>query len=100
MPDPLLKQTKEGITCSVRLIPRSSENRITDVLSDGTLKIKLTAPAIDNKANDALIKFLADCLHIKKSSILIIQGHTNKHKLLCIKDINQDELFKRFEYVV
>ena len=69
----------------VRLHPGARKNAITG-MHDGAVKIALTAPPVDGKANDALITFLADLLHAPKSSISILSGHTSRQKTLAIKD--------------
>ncbi len=80
---PFLKKHKEGITLSIVVAPRSSSNSIAGV-TDGRLKIKLTSPPVDGKANEALINYLSKLLKIKKSSIEIIQGGTSKKKVVSI----------------
>jgi len=66
----------------IRVLPRSSKNEVVGKMSDGTLKIKLTAPPVDGKANEALIKLLADYFDISKSKIKIATGATNKNKTI------------------
>jgi uncharacterized protein (TIGR00251 family) len=72
-------------TLKVRLHPGARKNAITGI-HDGAIKISLTAPPVDGKANDALIAFLSDLLHISKSNITITSGHTSRQKTLEIKD--------------
>ncbi|BDQ32528.1 hypothetical protein JCM14722_00700 [Pseudodesulfovibrio portus] len=50
----------------------------------GCLKIRLQAPAVDNKANKALVAFVAKNLNMKKSQVAIKSGHTNRRKLLAL----------------
>lgn len=64
--------------------PKSSKNEIVGI-HDGCLKIKLTAPPVDGKANAALIAFLAKKLDIPKSSISIIRGETSRRKTVQIE---------------
>lgn len=66
----------------IKVIPRSSRNEIVGAMSDGTLKIKLTAPPVDGKANEALIKLLSDHYNIPKSKIKIVSGLTSKNKTI------------------
>ncbi|MFA6424153.1 MAG: DUF167 domain-containing protein [Candidatus Magasanikbacteria bacterium] len=70
----------------IRVLPRSSKNEVIGKMSDGTLKIKLTAPPVDGKANDALIKLLADYFNISKSKIKIVSGNTSKNKMIEIEN--------------
>ena len=69
----------------IRVLPRSSKNEVIGEMADGTLKVKLTAPPVDGKANDALIKLLADHFDIAKSKIKIAAGATSKNKTIEIE---------------
>jgi uncharacterized protein YggU (UPF0235/DUF167 family) len=62
-----------SVTFPVRVAPRSSRNSI-DGEYDGALKIRLTAPPVDSRANEALRKFLATALNISPSSVTILSG--------------------------
>ena len=55
-------------------------------------KIKLTAPAIEGRANEALIQFLSEILDISPSCIHIIKGHTSKNKIVEIRDITLGQI--------
>jgi len=65
----------------VKVIPRSFKNEITKI-SEGEYKVKLTAPPVDGKANDMLIKLLADYFNVPKSSLRILGGKTARIKLI------------------
>ncbi len=70
----------------IRVLPRSSKNEVIGEMSDGTLKIKLTAAPVDGAANDALIKLLAEYFDKPKSKIKIAAGATSKNKMIEIVD--------------
>ena len=70
----------------IRVLPRSSKNEVVGLMADGTLKIKLTAPPVDGRANNALIKLLADYFNKQKSKIKIASGATSKNKTIEIFD--------------
>lgn len=70
----------------LRVLPRSSKNEVVGLMADGTLKVKLTAPPVDGKANDALIKLLADYFDKPKNKIKIASGTTSKNKTIEILD--------------
>jgi uncharacterized protein (TIGR00251 family) len=90
---------RRGAALAVRVTPRSSKNEITEIQSDGTIKIRLTAPPVDGKANKALIEFLADVLDIAPSKMEIAAGETARDKLIVIFDMDpetvNERLFKR-----
>jgi hypothetical protein len=70
----------------IRVLPRSSKNEVIGEMADGTLKVKLTAPPVDGKANDSLIKLLADYFDKPKSKIKIAAGATSKNKTIELLD--------------
>jgi uncharacterized protein (TIGR00251 family) len=78
-----LRETPDGCTLPVRVHPGARTNAVTGV-HDGALKISLTTPPTDGRANDALIAFLADRLRIPRSRISLVSGATSRSKTLRI----------------
>lgn len=70
-----------GVRLSVRITPNARKSEVQEILDDA-LKIRLQAQPIEGKANEALIRFIADKLNLPRRSIVITHGHLNKHKLL------------------
>ena len=64
----------------VRVIPRAKQNQISEILEDGTIKIRINAPPSDGKANKALIKYLSEVLNIPRSKIQIASGGKAREK--------------------
>lgn len=79
---------KSGSVITVSIIPRASENEISEILDDGTIKIRLTAPGTEEKANKALLDFLANVLGVKLSDLEIIAGLSNKDKLVAVANMD------------
>ncbi len=65
---------------NIKVIPNAKENSIKK--ENNILKVRVTAPAVDNKANKAIIPLLADYLKTKKSKIRIIKGEKSRNKLI------------------
>lgn len=86
---------KSGAAISVRVSPRSSKNEISGIMADGTVKIRLTAPPVEGKANKALIKLLSSVLDVAPSNIEIIAGQTSRDKLVTIIDLDAATLQER-----
>ena len=86
-----LSETPDGIRISVKLTPKSSKNQILGVEADA-LKVSVTSPPEDGKANAALIELLAKSFKIAKSRITLVTGGKNRHKTLAISGDSQ-ELF-------
>ncbi len=66
---------------NVKVIPRSSKNEVLEIES-GKLKVKLMAPPVDGKANQALIELLAQHFGVKKSAIRILRGEASQNKMI------------------
>jgi hypothetical protein len=73
------KDVADGCTLAVRLHPGARKNGVTGVHADA-LKIALTAPPVDGKANEALIEFLAEALRLPRARIAILAGITSRTK--------------------
>ena len=74
-----LKKEGNAMTFKVRVQPRSSNNGVVGLYGDA-LKIKLTAPPVDGKANATCLKFFSDLFNIPKSAIQIVSGKTGRDK--------------------
>src|SRR3989338_8282509 len=72
-------------TIIVKVTPRAKENKIV-VYKDGFLRVRITAPPVEGKANKALIAFLADAWNVSQSSIRIVRGETSREKVLEVPD--------------
>lgn len=80
-----LKQDKIGIIISVKVIPNSSFDNVLGY-SQEFIKIKITAPANENKANKYLVEFLAKMFNIPKTRVEFISGEKSKIKRLRLID--------------
>jgi len=56
----------------------------------GAIKIRIAARALDNAANRALIEFVADCLGIARSRVIIVSGTANRRKVLQIDGVSKE----------
>ncbi|MCX6761944.1 MAG: DUF167 domain-containing protein [Candidatus Moranbacteria bacterium] len=65
----------------IKVIPRSSQNKI-EKISEGEYRVHLNAPPVDGKANEALIKLLAEHFGVAKSAISIIGGKSSSRKMV------------------
>ena len=74
----------EDTILKVYLQPKSSKNEIVGSYRDG-IKVKVTAPPTEGKANEALIKFLSKEFKISASSIEILKGHHSREKIIRIE---------------
>lgn len=87
---PSLSDGKRGTALAIRVTPRAKRNEIVEILADDTIKIRLTAPPVEGKANKALIEFLADVIGVSKSRIEIVAGAAGRDKLVSIVDMEPE----------
>jgi uncharacterized protein (TIGR00251 family) len=91
---------KMGMIIAVRVTPRASKNEIAEILSDGTIKIRIIAPPVEGKANIALLKFLSKVLDVPFSKLEIISGATGRDKRVFVIGIEDAALHKKIlEYI-
>jgi uncharacterized protein (TIGR00251 family) len=83
-----LHETANGISFSVRVHPRARKNAITGAEGDA-LKLALTAPPVEGKANQAVIVFFADWFAIPRSSVTIASGVTSRNKIVRIAGVSK-----------
>ncbi len=79
----------------MRVTPRASRNEISEVLSDGTVKIHLTAPPVDGEANEALLKFLSKVLNVPVSHLDVVAGAKGRDKIISVIDMDANTLHKK-----
>ncbi len=89
-----VSQKGVSIVLSCRVQPNSSREGIGEI-TNNALIIRLNSPAVEGKANDALIRFLSKRLGIAKSRISIIQGERNRNKLVSLDGVNLEEIERR-----
>jgi uncharacterized protein len=85
------QKTESGILLKVHINPRSSRNCISGIQND-SLSIKITAPAIEGKANKMLEEFIAESLGIKTRQVTIVSGKKSRDKIISISDITPENL--------
>ncbi len=79
------------VILKIYLQPKASKNEIVGPYRDG-IKVRITAPPVEGKANDALVQFLAKVLKISGSRIEIVRGHHSREKTLKISGMEEQEL--------
>ena len=91
-----LKETTNGISFAVKVHPRARKNAITGSVGDA-LKLSLTAPPVEGKANRAVIEFLADFFDIPRSSVTIASGETSRLKTVRITGVSKELIETRLK---
>ena len=70
---------------NIKVIPNAKHNKLVEEF--GRLKVYLTAPAVEGKANEALIEFLAEHFKVKKNKISIIRGVKSREKIVEVEGL-------------
>ncbi len=91
-----LHDTASGTTFAIKVHPRAKKNAITGEVGDA-LKIALTAPPVDGKANQACVEFFAKLLKVPRSSVTIASGQTSRNKVMHVAGLTADEVRDRLE---
>src|SRR2546430_7977696 len=85
-------QEREGtVTFLVRVQPRASKDEIAGEMG-GALKVRLRAPAVEDRANEALVEFLAQLLKTPRSAVRILGGGRSRTKPLEIRGVTQQPI--------
>lgn len=78
-----VRDTPQGASFLVRVQPRAKRNAVQGVMGEA-LRIALTTPPIEGRANDALIAFLAELLRVPRSAVQLAAGEHNRNKRVVI----------------
>jgi uncharacterized protein len=89
-----IQNSPSGVTFAVKIHPRAKKNAIIGELGDA-LKLALTAPPVDGKANAACIDFFAKLLKVPRSSVTIAAGQTNRNKVIRVAGLSAEDVRQR-----
>lgn len=89
----MVRDTAEGARFALRVQPRASRNAVVGLMGDA-VKLALTAPPVDGKANAAVVEYLAELLRVSKSSVTIVSGETGRNKLIAVRGVTAEQVRK------
>jgi uncharacterized protein (TIGR00251 family) len=89
-----IRDTASGVTFSVKVHPRAKKDAITGVIGQA-LKVALTAPPVDGKANEACIRFFAELLRLPRSSVTIAAGESSRNKVIRVNSLTAAQVEER-----
>jgi hypothetical protein len=89
-----IREGAAGCSFAVRVHPRAKRDGINGTVGDA-LKLALTSPPIEGRANQACIEFLARLLGVSRSSIEILSGQSGRNKLVRVAGLSADEVRRR-----
>jgi uncharacterized protein (TIGR00251 family) len=85
-----IHESAGAITFAIRVHPRAKKTAINGELGNA-LKLAITAPPVEGKANEACIEFFAKLLKVPRSSVTIAAGHSSRNKLVRVTGISAVE---------
>jgi uncharacterized protein (TIGR00251 family) len=89
-----VRDTLAGATFMVKVQPRAKKNAITGELGDA-LKLALTSPPIEGRANEACVEFFASLLDVPRSSVTIASGETSRKKVVRVAGLSAADVRRR-----
>lgn len=91
-----IRDTDRGVTFAIRVQPRASRNALAGEMGDA-LKIALTAPPVEGRANDACIDFLSNLLKVPRSSVTIASGESSRNKVIRVTGLSAAHVRERLK---
>ena len=89
-----IRETPQGATFAIRVQPRASRNAVAGEMGDA-LKLALTAPPVEGKANEACVEFLSKLLKVPRSSVTIAAGEASRNKVIRVTGLSAEEVRRR-----
>jgi hypothetical protein len=95
MSGPCYQEIDDGLLLAVRVQPRASREHVGEVI-EGRLRIRLTAPPLDDAANAALVGLLARWLGVGRADVRLVAGQRSREKRVLVRG-DTTELLRRLE---
>jgi len=86
-----VQEREDAVIFSVRVQPRASKDEIAGEMG-GALKVRLRAPAVEDRASEALVEFLAELLITPKSAVRILSGERSRTKRVEIRGVTRQQV--------
>lgn len=93
-----IHESPVGVTFAIKVHPRAKKNAVTGEMGDA-LKVSLTAPPVEGKANEACIDFFAKFLKVPRSSVTIAAGQTSRNKVVRVAGLTTQQLRERLDTI-
>jgi uncharacterized protein (TIGR00251 family) len=89
-----IRDTPQGATFSIKVHPRAKRDGITGEVGEA-LKLSLTTPPVDGRANQSCIDFFAKLLKVSRSSVTIAAGESSRNKVIRVSGLKSEEIRSR-----
>ena len=91
-----VQESNGSVIFAVKVHPRAGKNAITGELGN-VLKVSLTSPPVNGRANEACIDFFAKLLKVPRTSVTIASGQTSRRKVIRVSGLSAEEIRSRIE---
>lgn len=93
---PVAAQTPRAVACqlAIKAVPGAPRNEVCGMLGEA-VKVKVHAPPVEGKANEALVAFLAEALDVPRRAVTLLRGDTSRHKTVRVEGVEQAEALRR-----
>jgi hypothetical protein len=91
-----IRETDQGVAFAVKVHPRAKRDAITGEIGDA-IKLSLTTPPVEGRANEACIEFFARLLKVPRSSVSIASGLSSRNKVIRVTGVNSDYVRERLQ---
>lgn len=91
-----ISESAGAITLAVKVHPRAKKNAITGQVGDA-LKLSLTTPPVEGRANEACIEFFAKLLKVPRSSVTIASGQSSRNKVIRVTGVTAEQVRQRMK---
>jgi len=86
----LFREDKGGAVFRVRVVPRAATNGISS-FADGALRVRLTAPPVEGRANRALLEYLGEVFGVPVRRLAILRGEGSREKVIRVEGLRAAE---------
>jgi uncharacterized protein len=87
-------QSAGAAMLTVAVVPRASRDGVAGC-EGGVIRIRLTAPPVEERANEALVRFLAGRLGVSRAAVNLVAGVRSRRKIIRIQGLDRDEVLRR-----
>ena len=89
-----MQESEDAVTFAVKVHPRAKKNAITGEFGEA-LKLSLTSPPVEGRANQACVEFFAKLLNVPRSSVTIASGQNSRQKTIRVSGLSAEEVRQR-----
>lgn len=89
-----IRASGEEVLLEVLVVPRASRNELAGWSADGRLRVRLTAPPVEGRANRALLKFLAGKIDVPSGKLRVSRGESSRRKTVAVSGTTPERLLR------